>query len=201
MLDSDVFRAGVAPGGPTTQEEVKMLICYILTKIARPMSFEQIYEALQENGLVNYFELVRAIEKLMQSGHIHLRQEDGIDSYVATGLGVDAARYFANALPLSVREKAVQASERLFRRKEREQEVHVEATPAGGGYLLEFSIPDAGNDLISFAVFAPTAEMRDRLTRRFLNCPMFIYKGVMALLSGDENLIGEIFPHEEEPLF
>lgn len=197
-MDSDIFSAGTAPGSPTTQDEIKMLLCYILSNIGQSMSFAELHEAFSEHGYVNYFELVRALEKLTASGHLSLEREPGFpDRYAATPVGQEAAGEFCGSLPRSVREKSLDAARKLLRRNRREAEVTVEVKPADGGFLLELAIPESGCDLLRVEVFAPNREQAELLRRRFLNDPQFIYQGFLALLTGDEEAVGKIFPQKE----
>lgn len=197
-MENDIFKAGVQPGGLTSHNEIKMLICYILSRLADPMSFEMLHEALSENSLVNYFELVQVMEGLVDSGHILLQQENGTELYSATGLGRQAGGEFEAALPLAVREKAVQAAERLMRRSRREKAVRIEVQPQNGGYRLELSIPEQSGALVSFTLHLPTKEDCELVRRRFLNDPVFIYKGVLALLTGNREVLGQIFSRDED---
>lgn len=203
-MEQEIFKAGVRPGSPTTNDEIKMLVCYILSKTARPMRFAQLHEALEEDGLVNYFELTAAVDMLLGTGHIKPLGEDATGkapAYAVTGLGMDAAAEFKNFLPASVRDKAVQAADKLLRREKRESEVSVRiAKRESGGFEVALALPENGGNLLSFSVFCPTREESEVIRRRFLNDPAYIYKGVLALLTGDKEVIGEMFP-EKEKLF
>lgn len=199
-MENDIFKAGVRPGGPTSHDEIKMLICYMLSNVSESMSFAMLHEALLEHNLVNYFELVQVIDGLVFSGHLSVEESESADLYAVTALGRQAGREFENSLPLTVRQKAVRAADKLLRRRKREAEVQIDVRKADGGYLMELAIPEAGDSLISFTLFLPTREECELVRRRFLNDPIFIYKGVMALLSGDRAVLGDIFP-EPDPLF
>ena len=198
-MDSDIFSAGVAPGSPSTQDEVKMLLCYILSNCGQDMSFAQLHEALSEHSLVNYFELVRTTEKLVSSGHLLLLpQPDGTELYTATEVGRQAAQEFCSVLPFTVREKSLEATRRLLKRKQREAEVQVTITPAESGFMVELTIPDQSTDLLRVQAFAPTQEQAALMRRRFLNDPQFLYQSFMALLIGDEEAVGKISPQKEK---
>lgn len=198
-MEQEIFRAGVRPGGPTTNDEVKILVCYILSKTGEAMSFEQLHEALSEHELVNYFELVTAVDSLGNTGHIQAaRAENGADLYSATGLGRDTARTIDGLVPSSVRRKAAASADRLLRRQRRKREVAAVIEPSGPGFGVKLSLPESGLDLVEFSVFCPTMEEAELVRRRFLNDPAYIYKGVMALLTGDREIIGEMFPAKEE---
>lgn len=196
-MEDDIFKAGVRPGGLTSHNEIKMLICYILSKLEEPMSFELLHEALLENSLVNYFELVQVVEGLVKSGHLLAETENEIDCYRITDLGRQAGSEFGDTLPLAVRERAVQAADRLMRRGRREQAVTITVVPQNGGFRMELAIPEAGGNLVAFTLYLPTQEDCELVRRRFLNDPVFIYQGVLAMLTGNREVLGNIFPQDE----
>ena len=59
---------GVRPGSVTTSHEVMILICYLMDQAGQPVSFQELSAALQGQELVNYFQLVEAVETLLQGG-------------------------------------------------------------------------------------------------------------------------------------
>lgn len=198
-MDNDIFKAGVRPGSPASGDEVKMLVCYILSRAGAPMSFAQLHEAMRENDLVNYFELIHAVEGLKRTGHLRLEPEEpGAERYSVTEVGRETAEVFESSLPLAAREKAVQAAKRLLLRQQREAELRVEIRPSNGGFRLELAIPDHDSILASFSLFVATREECEDMRRRFLNDPLFIYKGVVALLTGNDKVLGDIFPQKEK---
>ena len=200
-MESDIFKAGVKPGSPSTQIEVKMLLCHLLSALGQPISFDQLYEALSGQGLVNYFELTHILDKLLETGHISQKTEPTSGGYTATALGARAGKEFEKNLPLTVREKSLHACKLLLAQERRLSQVEITQTPRkGGGFILELSLPEDGGQLMSVRVFAPTAKDCENLKRRFLNAPLTVYKGMLALLAGDEQVLGDIFT-KEEPIF
>ena len=199
-MESDIFLAGVRPGGPGTEDEVKILLCYTLSQLGKGMELDQLYDALSEYELVNYFELVAALDKLVETGH--LSQESGPDTpvlYTATKLGRQAGRELEKSLPLAVREKALDAARRLLARERRLQALKITQTPCPeGGFTLELTIPEGAGEMLSLRVFAPTEEDCETIKRRFLNAPLTVYKGVLALLTGNERVMDKIFTREEK---
>ena len=113
------FRAGVEPGGLTTDYEIKILICHVLKHIERPMPVSALIELFVGEGIGNYFEAASAAAALVKSGHIAIGGCEGEKCYTLTDLGESAAGTFEKTLPLSVREKAVDAANRYFIRRER----------------------------------------------------------------------------------
>ena len=199
-MENDIFTAGVKPGAPGTQLEVKVLICYLLPLLEQPISFDQLYGALSGQGLVNYFELAHTLDKLLETGHLAKKGQEPT-LYTTTTLGAKTGKEFENNLPLTVREKSLSACKRLLAQERRLAQVEITQTPReGGGYILELALPEEDGQLMSVRVFAPTGADCENLKRRFLNAPLTVYKGILALLSADEEILGEVFT-KEKPIF
>ena len=199
-MESDIFRAGVRPGAPNTEVEVKMLLCYTLWRLGQPISFDQLYRGLSEHSLVNYFELTYVLEKLQASGHLSTGEQTPA-AYTTTSLGNEAGKEFEKNLPLTVREKALDACARAIAQDKRLAQVQITKTPRqGGGFTMEFALPSEAGQLLCVQVYAPTNQECERMRRNFLNAPLSVYKGMVALLTGDEQVLGQVFTWEK-PLF
>ena len=198
-METDIFLAGVRPGGPGTEDQVKVLLCHTLSELGEEMDFDQLYDALSEHELVNYFELVRALEHLTETGHLSAQSaSQGQSLYRTTDLGKQAAKVLETSLPLTVRERALGGCRQVLARARRLQAVRVAQTPGqAGGFILELAIPEGGEEMLALRVFLPTEEECAKLRRRFLNAPHTVYKGVMALLTGNEQVMGKIFSPKE----
>lgn len=194
-MDNKAISAGVEPGGIRDKNQVKILVCYLLRKVEKPLSFDNLNEILAAYGLVNYFELVDAVNSLLETGHIDLSENEGAKRYNCTRLGAGTADLFERSLPFSVREKAVAAAVELLARIKRESENKVEIkTDQNGLCTIHCRILDRQDTLLDVGLEVPTAEQAEMIKKRFLKDPELVYKGVLALLTGDvgmlENLLG-----------
>ena len=190
------FRAGVEPGGLTTDYEIKILICHVLKHIERPMPVSALIELFVGEGIGNYFEAARAAA-LVKSGHIAIGGCEGEKCYTLTDLGESAAGTFEKTLPLSVREKAVDAANRYFIRRERRAHNKAEVQKADDGYLLTLTITDVGSDLLKLTILLPDEETCGRIRERFLDDPIVVYKGVVASLTGSFENVGALLDDVE----
>ena len=94
-MQNDAFTAGVEPGGLQSKDEIRILLCYLLTSVGVPLHKEAILQSVQANGLANYFEVTDALEALCENGNL-TRGKDG--AYCATEQAREnrpAARYGA----------------------------------------------------------------------------------------------------------
>ena len=191
------FRAGVEPGGLTTDYEIKILICHVLKHIERPMPVSALIELFVGEGIGNYFEAASAAAALVKSGHIAIGGCEGEKCYTLTDLGESAAGTFEKTLPLSVREKAVDAANRYFIRRERRAHNKAEVQKADDGYLLTLTITDVGSDLLKLTLLLPDEETCGRIRERFLDDPIVVYKGVVASLTGSFENVGALLDDVE----
>ena len=195
-MDREIFFADVLPGAPTSINQIKTLVCMMLTQ-AGGLTFAHLHEALRENRLVNYFELISAISQLVQTGHISCEASGDEECYSITALGEKTAAELSRDIPTTVREKAVSTALIIKKRERRMSEVIISTETRDGGYYLTLALPGESEELVSFTVFAPTEQECDKLRRRFLNDPVFVYQGVMALLSGEREVLGKPLPQED----
>ena len=187
-MNSDVFTAGIEQGGLTTDYEIRMLVCWLLERLKKPITFGQLNYALQQEGLVNYFELSRAVGDLLKSGHLTKTEEDTIESakMAVTDLGRETSITFEKNLPLTVREKALSsAKDSLLRQRlEKENRVSIEETP--DGFRMVMTMSDFRSDLMSLTIYLPTREICEGIKRRFLNDPTVLYRVILGTLTGEE---------------
>ncbi len=197
-MEHNAFTQGVRPGSVTTSHEVMILICYLMDQAGQPVSFQELSAALQGQELVNYFQLVEAVETLRRSGHILPQEHQGEPRYALAASGREISSSFEDKLPPAVRERGARALERILTLVRRQRENRVDIRQAEDGWTISLTIPDIGSDLLSLSIFMPTREECEAIRRRFLNDPRLVYKGVFALLTGDTQTVGELVSHQPD---
>ena len=190
-MENKAFTEGVRPGGVTTSHEIIILICYIMDSVDKPVTFNQLNEAMQEQHLINYFEFANAMEHLQRAGHI-LPYDNESKQYVLSPLGKSTAKTFEATLPAAVKERGVIALNSILKQIRRQKENRVTIEKKEDGFVVTLTIPDIGSDLLSVSIFMPTRKECEAIQNRFLNDPMLVYKGVFALLTGDLNTVGDL---------
>ena len=56
-MEYDAFDAGIELGGLRSRDDIRLLICYLLKSVDAPMTREMLNDAMQEDGLANFFEV------------------------------------------------------------------------------------------------------------------------------------------------
>lgn len=183
-LEYDAFNDGIEPGGLRSRNGIKVLVCYLLKSIGRPISKQLINESLQENGLANYFEINQAVSDLCRAGSlVEQAGEDGEPVYRVTEQGRSAAQTLEVNLPRAVREKAVNAAIRLLTRAKREQENRISVEKLENGYHVTFTIYDSTDELLKLTVFVADSMQVETVRQHFLDDPVKLYSNIIASLT------------------
>ncbi|MEG2852417.1 MAG: DUF4364 family protein, partial [Hydrogenoanaerobacterium sp.] len=101
---------------------------------------------------------------------------------------------FSGTLPAAVREKALESARNILERQKNAAENIVTIDKVKDGYMVNMIISDIGSDLLNLSVFMPTETEAEAVKRQFVRDPLLIYKGSLALLTGDLKTVGELVP-------
>lgn len=194
----DVFRAGVEPGGLTADYEIKMLACYILRHLEQPIPVSGLIEVFVSEGIGNYFEAASAAASLVKTGHLAIQANGRERYYEVTELGVTTADTLAHDLPAAIRDKALAAAKRYLAMQERRARNKAEVRKVADGFLLTLTITDVGSDLLTTTILVPDKETCGRISERFIQDPVLVYKGIVAVLTGSFETVGPLLEGSQE---
>lgn len=184
-MDFDAFTGGIEPGGLRTKNEIRILVCYLLTSVNAPLSKNDIVEIVQGNGLANYFEVSDAISELAENGILSLSGAGGECTAGETARMI--AKQLDTALPPSVRSKARAAALNLLAKAKRERENRVDITKTQNGYSVVCHISGGAEDLMSFTLAVPDLQQAHMVRDNFQDSPGDIYRMLLALLTGNSD--------------
>jgi len=196
-MNRDTFAQGIEPGGLRTSSDIKMLICYVLGTFNEPLSESHLFEALQEGGLANYFEIGQAISELSIAGNLKQISENGEKCYTITDEGRRYADSVETVLPISVREKAVKTAIYLKSKTKTENENRVEIQKRENGYFVTCTVLDGNKVLMSVGILVADELQALSVKEQFLDNPSMVYGGILALLSGKKEIFGEIMKNDK----
>lgn len=185
----DAFTAGVSLGGLRSKNDIKLLICYVLSSIKQPLSKDDIISVLQENDLANYFEINDAFSDLIGNNNI-CQSPDNPSSYIITETGKMIATQLDTALPISIREKSLSAAINLLAKIKRENENTVTIKEEKNGYSVTCNVSGGTDmDLLTINLFVPDKKQAELVKRNFQHNPDLIYSCTLALMTNNSDLI------------
>ena len=179
---SDAFTAGVEPGGLTTAQEIKILLCYMLHSVGQPIHRDQVTEIVVGGGMANYFDTEEAIEELLRLQHL-VQSEDRLIATTVTGGQIGES--LATRIPYTLRERSVKSALLLLRRRRIEAENRVAITPQEeGGFRVTCSVMDGERELLSVSLPVVDKFQAEQIKERFLTDPSLLYRSNLSVLTG-----------------
>ncbi|MBQ1283899.1 MAG: DUF4364 family protein [Acutalibacteraceae bacterium] len=192
---ADAFTAGVAPGGLISSQHVKLMVCYILARIGKPISRDDMLSLLQYEEIANYFEVVQAIDDLNKGGTIR-RTDAPFEEYEITNDGEEVVAELYRDLPYTMREKALKAAIKMMARNRSEAENRVEMVETDVGVNVTCSVMDIDRPILTITLLVPDMEQANLVKETFLDNPLKVYSGSIALLTGDYKAVKKQFEAE-----
>jgi len=166
--------------------DLKLLVLYIMDRVAGPLTFLQMFELALCDAGVDYFSLTQAVDHMVATGQLF---KDG-DRYEITEKGRRNSQICEGSLPHSVRlhcdETLVKVNEIL----RREAQIHAEAVSnQDGTATLHLRLEDGADTLLSLELLAPNPKQAEQWSETFRQSPSALYLEITRLLGGKEEEI------------
>ena len=183
-MEYDAFDAGIELGGLRSRDDIRLLICYLLKSVDAPMTRDMLNDAMQEDGLANFFEVGQAIEELLKTGNITADILDEDEVITVTEKGREAAELLQTSLPRTVREKAVNSAIRLVTRAKVERENKIEVKKEDdGGFTITFTLFDRGTELMKLSIYVVDSLQLEQVKQNLINDPVKVYSTIITSLT------------------
>lgn len=169
-------------GGLRNRNEIRVLVCYLLSRIGEPISKRQLAESLTGIGLVNYFEINEAVDALVSSGAAKTQAYNNEECLSVSDVGREIASTLEDSLTRSVREKAVNAAMNLLSSARRERENKVEIEKRESGYFVTFTMYGFSEEILRLTLFAADSMQARMLKEGFLKDPVGFYSSTIDFL-------------------
>lgn len=190
----DSFEKFITPNmlSLTDSYAVKILICYFLKEIDRPVTPEQLIEIATADGILNYFYYTEAINSMLQAKTILIENIDGIDYYVLSEMGRNGADSFKTIVPKSFRDKILSSGLKLFAKLKIEQDVKCKIKKLEKGYSVQCICNDMDIVLMDLKLFAPDKEQANLIKEKIMQNPTEFYGKVLNYVLDNEQYVPQI---------
>lgn len=196
-------------------DEIKIFILYLLDKIGYPLDYPSIGSIMMQDGIVNFFDFAQCFFALVDAGHIReivktnepeerelegKQAEDDEDGeyepsvtilYEVSETGKQVAGVLSDSLMVTVREKSYRSALRHLSFARQGAKVDQKYRRDGDGFLVTCSIKDKNGVVMDLTVRADSEYQLNRMMNNYAERPEVVFRGVVALLSGDVNYIFE----------
>lgn len=163
--------------------DIKLLILYIMTRVAAPIDFATLTDLTMCDDGVDYFVYAEAVAELLESGHLELKNE----LYSATEKGRRTCADTESSLPPIIRKRCDQRLSPLNQALKRKAQVRSEIHPHAdnGEVTVTLSFDDDQGPLFSLSLLAGTREEGEQIAKRFTSHPDRVYNGILGVLLSD----------------
>ncbi|MBQ8338313.1 MAG: DUF4364 family protein [Oscillospiraceae bacterium] len=181
------FMQNVKTGGPATIFDIKVMLCYLLNSLNKPISAEDLLNVMMSEELVNYFEYESAMAELVKGGQVEKFVSDSEEEfYQISKNGAALVVDLESSLAMSLKSRVVAAAIKVLTFKQNAEENNVEVTAAeGGGYNLTLEVPGEPQPLCKLQLYFPERLQAEMARDGFLTNPTLVYAAILAALSGD----------------
>lgn len=168
-------------------QTVKILICYLLYRINKPVDSEQLYDIAVTTGIINYFFYQDAMDYLIKSNSVNVeKSENNTKIYTLTEKGINCAKTLRGYVPKSYRDKIVQSALRYFAKLKYESEVKIEYIQLEKGYYVHCRCLDIGDDLLDLKLFAPDRTQAEMIGKNIMLNPTGFYSKIINIALNNE---------------
>ncbi len=187
-MEQDAFSAGVEPGGLRSQNDIRLLICYMLANVREPLNKNDIVRILQDTGLANYFETSSALADILRKQNADTLPENP-ELCVANSNTTAIAAQLESSLPHSVRDKAVEATLNLLALAKRQRENQVDIVKEEDGYSVICHISGGNRDLMSFTIWVPNLQQARTVKKNFHKQPELVYQVMLCMMTDNRDYL------------
>lgn len=172
------------------KNDIKIFILYLLRNIGYPLDFSNINDIVVQDGIVGYFDFADCFAELLDTENIREERIDGVCLYRITEQGIHVADNLQSNILTTIRERSLKSALRLLSFKKKGSLIKHKSEPLkDGGYRLECSIIEEREEIMKVSVFLDNKAQLDKMEYNFENNPEVVYRGVLALLSGEINYL------------
>ena len=181
-MEYDAIDAGILPGGLRNRSNVRLLICYIIDSVNKPVRKDLVITAMQKNGVANYFEILDAFNDLQNKQNI-IQVDNEKDLYTVSKSGKLIAANLSDELPITIRERAMETVTELLMQERNETENVAEIVKIKNGYMVDCHVKGEENDLFAFQLYVPDSKQARLVKKNFQSNAEMIYKMMIATIT------------------
>ena len=171
------------PGFIRDELDLKLLVLYIMSKAAAPLTFLQLLDLALCDAGVNYFSLTQAVDHMVETGQLVKEEE----RYSLTEKGRRNSEICQNSLPYSVRMHCDENLVRVNQDLRRQAQVQTAITDhEEGTCTLRLRLNDVGSPLLDLELLVPDRPQAIAMSQRFQTDPAASYHALVAHLQGQE---------------
>lgn len=173
------------------KNDIKIFILYLMRNIGYPLDFSTVTDIVLQDEIVKYFDFAECFAELLETGNIsETKDENGESLYSVTDQGKQVADSLQSDIFMMIRERSLKSAMRLLSFKKRGSFIKCKSTPLpDGSFSLSCRIVESKEEIMNITLKVDNKKQLDRMTHNFEERPEAVYRGLMALLTGEINYL------------
>lgn len=171
--------------------DVKVFILYLLNNIGEPLEFTTVNDIVLQDEFVGYFDFAFCFSELLEAGQIVESGGEENRLYTISESGKETLESYEGSLFPLIKDKALRSALRLISYHRHGNRMECAITESHNGYNLHCGIVDKEKTLFSVDIHLADKTLAEKMKANFEERAEIIFRGSMALLSGDVNFIFE----------
>lgn len=174
-----------------SKNNVKIFVLYLMENINYPLDFVTINDIVMQTDYVMYLDFAESFNEMLDGGLIEeLKNYNGTNEYVVTEKGRCVARELKSDIITSILDKSLACALRYIDFNRRGIEASCSIEPREDGrYTLTCVLEEHKVEIFRVMVVADNMDRAKRMKTTFMDRPEVIFRGSMALLSGNVNYL------------
>ena len=162
--------------------DLKVLVLYIMSRTAAPITFLQLLDLALCDAGVDYFSLTQVVDHLVETEHLTLEDQH----YTITDKGRHNSRICESSLPYSVRRRCDDNLAKINAQLRRDAQVRGDLIPRPDGtFTVSLALDDDAGSLLKLELLTPSRDQAQHLVNQFKFHPEQVYNGVINALLTD----------------
>ena len=176
----------------SNKNQVKIFVLYLMKNIHYPLDFVTINDIVMQTDFILYLDFAVAFHEMLD---LDLIVEDGKNErgeplYSVTRKGVIVAEELGGEILPSILDKSLSAALRYLDFQQRKVTVDCQTENMGDRtYLVTMTLKEDGKILLSTQISVNSEHNARQMRETFRDRPEVIYRGIIALLSGNVDFL------------
>ena len=177
----------------TEKSDIKIFTLCLLAQLERPIDKVTLHDICVQDEFVAPFDFLNEYYELIDMKAVEVKtNENGDEIVYLTHKGRETAETMKDRILPEILDHAVRSALQLISFKARGLTAHSSIEDMGGGkYMLTCRIGGADGDQMETKLVLESLRQAERMRINFDERSEFIYRGIMALLSGNMNYLAE----------
>ena len=172
------------------KKSVKVYVLYLMNAIGYPLDYPTINDMIMQNEFVAYLDFSECFSEMLDDGLILRGEQNGVELYCVSDRGRTVAQELSGDLLPSVLDDSLANAWRMIDFNRRGIKCRSEVVrEEDGRYAVRCLMTERQKELFSLTMLADTEEMAKRMKETFSGRPDVVYRGMLALLTGEAKFL------------